>query len=97
LDCAKARDYCRAVSAGFGQGQDIVETAVLTDILKGVGQDSGRVLAEVQPDEIKAALRAQAEEAQALAIFGAPSFVTADGELFWGNDRLEAALDWATR
>jgi 2-hydroxychromene-2-carboxylate isomerase len=42
-------------------------------------------------------LRAQTEEAQRLGIFGAPSFVTADGELFWGNDRLEAALDWATR
>ena len=24
-------------------------------------------------------------------------FVTADGELFWGNDRLEQALDWATQ
>jgi 2-hydroxychromene-2-carboxylate isomerase len=91
-------DYCRAVyRAEFGKGQDIGETAALTDILKGVGQDSERVLAEVQSDEIKAALRAQAEEAQALGIFGAPSFVTADGELFWGNDRLEAALDWATR
>ena len=31
----------------------------------------------------------QTEEAQRLGIFGAPSFVTADGELFWGNDRLE--------
>jgi 2-hydroxychromene-2-carboxylate isomerase len=31
-----------------------------------------------------------------LGIFGAPSFV-ARGELFWGNDRLEDALRWATR
>jgi 2-hydroxychromene-2-carboxylate isomerase len=29
-----------------------------------------------------------------LEIFGAPSFVV-DGELFWGNDRLEDALTWA--
>ena len=36
------------------------------------------------------------EEAQRLGIFGAPSFVSADGELFWGNDRLERALAWAT-
>ena len=40
-------------------------------------------------------LRAETEAAQALGIFGAPSFVTADGELFWGNDRLEHALAWA--
>jgi 2-hydroxychromene-2-carboxylate isomerase len=40
-------------------------------------------------------LRAQTEEAQRLGIFGAPSLVPADGELFWGNDRLERALAWA--
>jgi 2-hydroxychromene-2-carboxylate isomerase len=40
-------------------------------------------------------LRQQTDEAQRLGIFGAPTFVTADGELFWGNDRLERALQWA--
>ncbi len=52
---------------------------------------------QAQTDAIKGALRAQTEEAQRLGIFGAPSFVTADGELFWGNDRLETALMWAKR
>jgi 2-hydroxychromene-2-carboxylate isomerase len=28
-------------------------------------------------------------------MFGAPNFVTEDGEWFWGNDRLEQALAWA--
>ncbi|MDA0276487.1 MAG: DsbA family protein, partial [Proteobacteria bacterium] len=46
--------------------------------------------------EAKAKLRLQTERAQALGIFGAPSFVVGD-ELFWGNDRLEAALEWARR
>jgi 2-hydroxychromene-2-carboxylate isomerase len=32
-----------------------------------------------------------------LGIFGAPTFVTPDGELFWGNDRLENAIAWAKR
>ena len=44
---------------------------------------------------MKLKLRAETEQAAALGIFGAPSFVTADGELFWGNDRLDAALAWA--
>ena len=44
----------------------------------------------------KEGLRAQTEEAQRLGIFGAPSFVVA-GELFWGDDRLEDALDWHAR
>jgi 2-hydroxychromene-2-carboxylate isomerase len=36
----------------------------------------------------------QTERAQALGIFGAPSFTIGD-ELFWGNDRLERAVAWA--
>jgi 2-hydroxychromene-2-carboxylate isomerase len=28
-------------------------------------------------------------------VIGAPCLVTADGEVFWGNDRLEQGLDWA--
>ncbi|HXW22681.1 MAG TPA: DsbA family protein, partial [Rhodomicrobium sp.] len=47
--------------------------------------------------EIKSRLRENTEEAQALGIFGAPSFLTENGELFWGDDRLEQALLWSTR
>jgi 2-hydroxychromene-2-carboxylate isomerase len=57
--------------------------------------DPERALAAAQSDPIKARLRAQTEDAQRLGVFGAPSFTTADGELFWGNDRLEPALRWA--
>jgi hypothetical protein len=38
----------------------------------------------------------QTEEAFRLGIFGAPSFL-ASGELFWGNDRLDEAIEWAKR
>jgi 2-hydroxychromene-2-carboxylate isomerase len=55
------------------------------------------VLAAAQSDENKLRLRQQTEQAQRLGIFGAPAFVTPDGELFWGNDRLDAALAWAKR
>jgi 2-hydroxychromene-2-carboxylate isomerase len=40
-------------------------------------------------------LRSETEEAERRGVFGAPTFITADGELFWGNDRLERALLWA--
>jgi 2-hydroxychromene-2-carboxylate isomerase len=52
------------------------------------------VLEAARTDKTKTNLRAQTEEAQRLGIFGAPSFMTEDGELFWGNDRLERALAW---
>jgi len=90
--------FCRAVyGAEFGEGRDIGAAGAVETILQSLGRNAASVLADAQSDRVKGALRAQCEEAQALGIFGAPSFVTADGELFWGNDRLEAALTWATR
>jgi 2-hydroxychromene-2-carboxylate isomerase len=89
-------NLCRAVyRAEFGEGRNIGEPATIGGVLAALGQDADRVLQDAQADTIKGALRAQTEEARQRGIFGAPSFVTVDGELFWGNDRLEAALDWA--
>jgi 2-hydroxychromene-2-carboxylate isomerase len=91
-------DFCRAVyAAEFGEGRNIGETDVLAGVLSARGQDARAVMEEAQRDDNKNALRAQTDEAMRLGIFGAPSFITADGELFWGNDRLEAAIEWATR
>jgi 2-hydroxychromene-2-carboxylate isomerase len=41
-------------------------------------------------------LIAETKSARELGIFGSPSFVV-EGELFWGDDRLQDALDWASR
>jgi 2-hydroxychromene-2-carboxylate isomerase len=90
--------FCRALfAAEFGEGRRIDDPATIADMLAGLRIAAEPVLAAAQADPVKARLRAQTEEAQRLGLFGAPSFVTADGELFWGNDRLEAALRWAKR
>jgi 2-hydroxychromene-2-carboxylate isomerase len=89
-------DFARAVyRAEFGDGRQIGDAAVMAEILSGLDLDAAAILARAQGDEIKAELRGVNEQAQRLGIFGAPSFVTEDGELFWGNDRLEQALAWA--
>ena len=89
-------DYCRAVyAAEFGEGRDIGLPETVIAMLETLGRDADAVIARAQADENKLALRRNTEDAQAHGIFGAPSFITADGELFWGNDRLEAALEWA--
>jgi 2-hydroxychromene-2-carboxylate isomerase len=91
-------DFCRAIyEAEFGEGRNIGEPDVLAGVLTGLGQDVEAVMGEAQSDDVKARLRAQTDEAARRGIFGAPSFVTSDGELFWGNDRLDAALEWAKR
>ena len=96
LEQSWGENFCRALfAAEFGKGRRIDHPATIADVLAGLQIAAEPVLAAAQADAVKARLRAQTEEAQRLGLFGAPSFVTADGELFWGNDRLEAALRWA--
>ena len=88
-------DFVRAVyAAQFGDWLDISDPAVIGGIVQSLGQDAGAILAQAQSDAVKAQLRDNTARAQALGIFGAPSF-TAGQELFWGNDRLEQALEFA--
>jgi len=96
LDAQWGEDFCRSVfRAEFAEGRRIDEPAVLSELLAALGVDPDPAFAAAQTDAIKAKVRSQAEEALQLAIFGAPSFITMDGELFWGNDRLERAIAWA--
>ena len=98
LDHDWGEDFCRALfRAEFGHGMRIDDAAAIGGVLADLRIEAAPVLAAAQSDAIKARLRAQTDEAQRLGLFGAPSFTTADGELFWGNDRLEQALRWATR
>ena len=84
-----------AYRAQFAEDRLIGDPAVIRELILELKREPKPVFDRIQGDEIKARLRAQTQEAQRIGIFGAPSFVTADGELFWGNDRLEQALDWA--
>jgi 2-hydroxychromene-2-carboxylate isomerase len=85
----------RAVfTANFAEDRDVANRAVIAAILADLGQDAAALIEAAQTPEAKARLRDETAEAEALGIFGAPSFVAA-GELFWGNDRLEQALAWA--
>lgn len=81
--------------AGFAEGRNIAEEAVLSAALKEAGADPGVAFPASRSEEVKGRLRAEIEYAKSIGIFGGPTFVTEDGELFWGDDRLEEALDWS--
>ncbi len=90
------KDFCCAVyRAEFGEGRDIGEPAAIAGILDGLKLDKRALLERAQSADNKLRLHAQNDEAVRLGIFGAPTCIAADGEMFWGNDRLEAALAWA--
>jgi 2-hydroxychromene-2-carboxylate isomerase len=91
-------DFSVAVyHAQFVEDGRIDEPRTLAEILSRLDVDADAALEAAQSDDIKSRLRSEVEAAQQLGVFGAPSFTTGDGELFWGNDRLERALIWAQR
>lgn len=86
----------RVYLAEFSRKKDIGETETLSEILKQLGQSSDNILEKSESQENKSALRENTETAKSLGIFGAPSFIVR-GELFWGDDRLEDALEFLIR
>lgn len=91
-------EFSRAVfHAEYAENRVISEQAVIAGILTKLKVPVDATFAGAQAEEIKAELRENTAQAQALGFFGAPTFTTEDGELFWGNDRLEQALRWAKR
>lgn len=82
-------------AAEFADRADIAAPETLARIVTDLGHDPARVMGRTASDELKSALRARTEAAAGKGIFGAPTFITDDGEFFWGDDRLEAALAWA--
>jgi len=68
----------------------------VSESLREIDQDPERALELAADDNIHKAYLSQTEQAQTKRIFGSPSFIV-DGELFWGDDRLEDAVNWALR
>ncbi|MCZ8101060.1 MAG: 2-hydroxychromene-2-carboxylate isomerase [Burkholderiales bacterium] len=79
----------------FCEGRDIADETLLAEVVRTIDVELEPALTAARTDLVKHALRRQTETAVSLGIFGAPTLVTAGGELFWGNDRLDEALDWA--
>lgn len=79
----------------FAKGRSIAEPSAVAEILNGLGLDGTQLLKAAAGEANKTRLRVVGEEARSRGIYGAPTFLTEDGELFWGNDRLEPALAWA--
>ncbi|MCO5120422.1 MAG: 2-hydroxychromene-2-carboxylate isomerase [Burkholderiaceae bacterium] len=97
---ASTEGWCQAFTEEvfrlhWTEGKLIGTDENLDTVLVALGHDPAAMRARAQMPETKDALRRQTERAEALKIFGSPSFVVGD-ELFWGDDRLEEAIDWAS-
>jgi len=96
---AATQGWCEAFTREAFRLHWTEDVAIGTDdnlrrALTTIGKDADEVLVAAQGDSTKQLLRAVTDAAEALGVFGSPSFTIGD-ELFWGDDRLEDALDFA--
>ncbi len=68
--------------------------ANLRAALEFAGQPVDELVSRAQTQPVKDQLKARTARAKDLGVFGAPSFTVGD-ELFWGDDRLDEAVEWA--
>jgi 2-hydroxychromene-2-carboxylate isomerase len=94
-DDARANFSRRVFVAEFGQGLPIADRATLSAILDACGVDPAPTFERAEGETNKARLKAECARASEIGVIGAPCLVTEDGEVFWGNDRLEQGFDWA--
>lgn len=88
--------FSRAIyGAEFGEGRSLADPQPINQALVALGLDPASTVREASGDANKTRLRAVGEEARSRGVFGAPTLFTEDGEMFWGNDRLERAVAWA--
>jgi 2-hydroxychromene-2-carboxylate isomerase len=79
-----------ALRHGFAQGQDLSIAEHVLEAAEHAGLNAPEVETAVRDPEIKLTLREATDAAHTLGVFGVPTLAI-DGELFWGDDRLEDA------
>jgi 2-hydroxychromene-2-carboxylate isomerase len=89
LDEAHRKAFREATfRAAWGEDRDITDDAVLRELVTNAGGDAEQVFLRTQTAEVKQALIVATERAAAAGVFGAPTWVVDEEELFWGQDRL---------
>jgi 2-hydroxychromene-2-carboxylate isomerase len=82
-----------AYRSWFMENRDPGKLEHLSGILQRLDKDPSDVVARANSQEMRDRYAQETETARALGIFGSPTFVYGS-ELFWGDDRLEDAIDW---
>jgi 2-hydroxychromene-2-carboxylate isomerase len=86
---------CQVMELNFALDEDINQPDRLAQILTRLDLPASEILSRAQAEPTKARLRQQTDQARVKGIFGAPTFFVGT-EMFWGNDRLDDALLFAS-
>ncbi len=89
--CGRLRELSlAAMRLAFLEGRDLGERANVLEAGERAGIAAVALESALAEDWVKVGLRAQTAEAGERGVFGVPTLAV-EGELFWGDDRLEQA------
>lgn len=92
----RLREYVLAVMhAEWGEGRDIGDLDVLREAGRRAGLDPDALAQAADDPANLTRLTEHWQQAQAVGVFGVPSFVVGE-EVFWGNDRLDFLAEHLT-
>ena len=81
-----------AMRLSFLEGRNIGELDSVLEAGSRVGIEPSELQGALKDPAVKHALREETDDALAHGVFGVPTVIV-DGELFWGDDRLQDAAD----
>tara|TARA_R110002051_G_scaffold129972_2_gene203727 strand:+ start:8040 stop:8573 length:534 start_codon:yes stop_codon:yes gene_type:complete len=77
----------------FEGGESAGEEPNISASLREIGCNPLEIVNAAKTQQVMDTLDAATEEAMTLGVFGSPTF-TVDREVFWGDDRLDDAINW---
>ena len=90
-------DYVRLTyKKWFQEGKEPAVEPSISEVCKELGLNKDEIITESKTKEIKDEYFSNTDAARENKVFGSPSFIV-DNELFWGDDRMEDAIEWSKK
>jgi 2-hydroxychromene-2-carboxylate isomerase len=86
-----------AFKAYWSDDKDISQVPVLTEICRAQDIDATKLLAAIEQQPVKDALRANTQEAIDRGSFGSPTIFVGGDDMYFGNDRMPLIKDAVLR
>ena len=90
-------DYVRSTyKKWFQEGKEPAIDPSISEICNELNLNKEDIISKAKTSKIEQKYLNNTDEARKLKIFGSPSFIV-NNEIFWGDDRMEDAIQWSKR
>ena len=97
LDKGWGTDYIRLTyKKWFQEGKEPAIDPSISEICKELGLNKDEIISRAKSEIFEKKYLSNTDSARKKKVFGSPSFIV-ENEIFWGDDRMEDAINWAKK